>query len=49
MLRDDIVEAVRDGKFHIYQVSAIEQGIELLTGIPAGEADDDGNYPEDSI
>ncbi|WP_320170606.1 AAA family ATPase [Maridesulfovibrio sp.] len=49
MLRKEVVEAVREGKFHIWSVSTIEQGIEILTGIPAGEKDGEGKYPEDSI
>lgn len=49
MLRQDVVEAVDAGKFHIYPIETIDQGIELLTGIPAGEADEEGNYPEDTI
>jgi hypothetical protein len=43
------VEAVKAGNFHIYAVSHVDQGIEILTGIPAGESDKEGNYPEDSI
>jgi lon-related putative ATP-dependent protease len=49
MLRDDVVEAVEKGQFHIYAVSTIEEGIELLTGVPAGEADAEGAYPEGSV
>ena len=49
MLRDDVVQAAAAGKFHIYPVETIDQGIEILTGIPAGERDKDGNYPPDSI
>lgn len=49
MLRDDVVEAVAAGQFHIYAVSTVEQGIELLTGVPAGEADAEGHYPEGTI
>ena len=49
MLREDVVEAVREAKFHIYAVSRIEEGIELLTGIPAGEREEDGEYPEGTI
>lgn len=49
MLRHDVVEAAAAGQFHIYPVSTIDQGIELLTGIPAGELDEDGSYPADSI
>ena len=49
MLRPDVVQAVRDGKFHIYAVNNIDEGIEVLTGVPAGERDPDGHYPEGSI
>ncbi|NLV73769.1 MAG: AAA family ATPase [Chloroflexi bacterium] len=49
MLREDVVEAVEAGKFRVYAVDTIEQGIELLTGVPAGEVDEQGNYPEGSI
>ena len=49
MLRDDVVEAVREGSFHIYPVERVDQGIELITGMKAGERDQDGNYPEDSF
>ena len=49
MLRQDVVQAVADGQFHIYPVETIDQGIELLTGIPAGNMDETGDYPEGSI
>ena len=49
MLREDVVEAVKEGKFHIYPVETIDQGIEVLTGVSSGEPDEDGNYPEKSI
>jgi lon-related putative ATP-dependent protease len=49
MLRRDIVEAVEEGRFHIYAVETVDQGIEILTGKPAGEIDENGEYPEDSI
>jgi len=49
MLREDVVQAVADGRFHIYPVEYIDQGIELLTGVPAGERDEQGRYPEGSI
>jgi predicted ATP-dependent protease len=49
MLREDIVDVVREGKFHIYPVSTIDQGIEILTGIEAGELREDGTYPEGTI
>jgi lon-related putative ATP-dependent protease len=49
MLREDVVEAVRDGTFHIYPVATIDQGIEILTGQPAGERLEDGTYPQGSV
>jgi hypothetical protein len=49
MLRSDVVHAVKDGKFHIYAVSSIDEGIEVLTDVPAGERDSEGHYPEGSI
>ena len=50
MLREDVADAVAAGQFHIYPVRTIDEGIELLTGIPAGErVAPDGAYPPDSI
>lgn len=49
MLKDEVVEAIREGKFHIWSVETIDQGIEILTGIPAGERQPDGSYPEGTI
>ena len=49
MLRKDIVEAVSQGKFHIYPVQTIDQGIEILTGVPGGEKKSDGSYPEGTV
>lgn len=49
MLRDDIVQAVEDGRFHVYAVETIDEGIEWLTGVPAGEADADGVFDESTI
>jgi lon-related putative ATP-dependent protease len=49
MLKEEVRDAVADGKFNIYAISEIDQGIELLTGIPMGIPDQDGNYPHDSI
>ncbi|MBP2655149.1 MAG: lon [Firmicutes bacterium] len=48
-LRDDVVEAVKNGKFHIYPVQNIDQGIEILTGVPAGVVKSDGEYPEGTV
>jgi predicted ATP-dependent protease len=49
VLREDVVKAVRDGQFYIYAVKTIDEGVEILTGIPAGEKKADGTYPEDSV
>jgi predicted ATP-dependent protease len=49
MLKKEIVDAVRNGKFAIYAISRVEEGVELFTGIPAGELRDDGTWPEGSI
>jgi lon-related putative ATP-dependent protease len=49
MLRDDVIEAVKEGKFHIYPIEHADQGIEILTGIEAGERDNKGNYPEGTV
>ena len=49
MLRRDVIETVAQGKFHIYPVGTIDEGMQLLAGIPVGERDEQGQYPEDSI
>jgi hypothetical protein len=49
MLRGDVVEAVRQGQFNIYPINTVDEGVALLTGIPAGEPDEDGNYPPETI
>ena len=50
MLRKDVVQAVADGKFRVYfAIDNIEQGIEILTGVPAGERDEEGKFPEESV
>jgi predicted ATP-dependent protease len=49
MLREDVVEAVAAGDFAVYPVETVDDGIEILTGLPAGEPDEAGNYPEDTI
>lgn len=49
MLRQDVVDAVRDGKFHIYPVTTIDEGISLLTGVPAGEPDESATFPPDTV
>ncbi len=49
MLRSTVVDAVAAGKFHIYAVSTIDEGIEVLTGITAGERDRENRYPKGSV
>jgi lon-related putative ATP-dependent protease len=49
MLREDVVEAVKTGQFHIYAVENVDQGIEILTGTPAGQRVEDGSYPEGTV
>ena len=48
-LSDEIIEAVKNKKFHIYAISTIEEGIEILTGVPAGNKDANGHFPAGSI
>lgn len=48
-LSDEVISAVKDKKFHIYAISTIEQGIELLTGVPAGRKDLTGRFPAGSV
>jgi lon-related putative ATP-dependent protease len=49
MLRDDLIEAVANGRFHIYPVSTIEQGIEILTGVSAGTRNSSGKFDPDTV
>jgi lon-related putative ATP-dependent protease len=49
MLRKDVVEAVAAGKFNIFGVETIDEGIEILTGIPSGQRDDAGNFTEGTV
>jgi predicted ATP-dependent protease len=49
MLRPDVVAAAQAGQFHIYAVNSIDEGIEVLTGIAAGDRDENGRYPAASI
>jgi lon-related putative ATP-dependent protease len=49
MLHDDVIRAVEKKKFSIWAVSSIDEGIEILTGIPAGERDSRGRYPQESV
>lgn len=49
MLRADIVQAVEEGKFTIYAIDTVDDGIEILTGVKAGKADNNGNYPKGTV
>ncbi|HWR69694.1 MAG TPA: ATP-binding protein [Dehalococcoidia bacterium] len=49
MLREDIVEAIKEGKFSVYSVESVDEGIEILTGVPAGKRLDGGKFEEGSI
>ncbi len=49
MLRRDVVEACAAGRFAVYSISGIDEGIALLTGWPAGERGSDGLYPPDTV
>ncbi|MBI5569721.1 MAG: AAA family ATPase [Desulfomonile tiedjei] len=49
MLNREVLEAVKAGQFHVWAIDHVDQGIEILTGIPAGEPDEEGNYPEGTI
>lgn len=49
MLRADIVQAVEEGRFTIYAIDTVDDGIEILTGVKAGKADNNGNYPKGTV
>jgi lon-related putative ATP-dependent protease len=49
MLRDDVVEAVSAGQFHIWAAAEVDEALELLTGLPAGKPDAQGIYPEGTL
>jgi predicted ATP-dependent protease len=49
MLREEVVESVHKGQFHIYSAKTIDEGIEVLTGVPMGERQENGTYPEGTI
>lgn len=49
MLKDDVIQAVKEGNFHIYAVKTIEEGIELLTSIPSGKKNKNGQYPQETV
>ena len=49
MLREEVVQAVSEGRFHVYSVSTIDEGIEVLTGVKAGAKGADGSFEEESV
>ena len=49
MLKESVLEAIRQGKFHLWPVRTIDEGIEVLTGVKAGERQADGNFEPDTI
>jgi lon-related putative ATP-dependent protease len=49
MLKDEVADAVREGAFRIFEIDRVEEGVEVLTGMPAGEVGPDGLYPEGSL
>ncbi|MEI7744154.1 MAG: ATP-binding protein [Chloroflexota bacterium] len=49
MLREDVVAAAAEGRFHVWAVTRVDEALELLTGLPAGERDEDGIYPPNSV
>ena len=49
MLRTDVVDACRKGRFHVYEVETVGEALEILTGIPAGEREEDGDYPDGTL
>ena len=49
VLKDEVIEAVKEGKFHIYPITHVDEGIEILTGVPAGEKDKDNKYDDNTI
>lgn len=49
MLKKDVVEAVKEGRFSIYPIDVVEEGLEILTGMKAGELDENGAYPEGTV
>ena len=48
-LSDEVIESVKNGDFHIYAISSLDEGIEILTGVPAGKKNKDGNFPAGTI
>jgi len=49
MLKEEVVEAVRDGQFHVWAVKTVDEGIEILTGVQAGQRQEDGTFEEETV
>lgn len=49
VLKNEVINAVKEGDFHIYPITHIDEGIELLMNCPAGQKDENGEFPEDSV
>jgi predicted ATP-dependent protease len=49
MLKEEIVDAVKQGKFHIYSVKTIDEGMEVLTGVKAGKRREDGTFEDGTV
>ncbi len=49
MLREEVIDAIKQGRFHVYSAKTIDEGIEILTGVAAGERRKDGTYPKGTI
>ncbi|MFN8546048.1 MAG: ATP-binding protein [Candidatus Binatia bacterium] len=49
MLREDVVQAVREDRFHVWAVASVDEGLQLLTGLPAGERRLDGTYADGTV
>jgi lon-related putative ATP-dependent protease len=49
MLKSEVIETVKQGKFTLYAIEKVDEGLEIMTGIPVGELREDGTYPEDTV
>lgn len=49
MLRQDVLDAVAAGQFHVWAIAHVDEGLEILLGMPAGTLDAEGHFPEDSV
>ena len=48
-LSDEVIESVKNKEFHVYAISTIDEGIEILTGVPAGKPNKEGKFPAGTI